>query len=102
MALASLRQAGEGDDFAAILKLVQDCFAYMEALIDPPSSMHRLTVESVRMHAKNQEIWLWEDAGELIACVFFTAKAAEAGQPARLYLGKMAVRPVARGQGWRG
>ena len=94
MAGLLLRQAGEGDDFAAILALVQDSFAYMEARIDPPSSMHRLTVESVCEHARNQEIWIAEDAkGTLAACVFFTRK------PGRLYLGKMAVRSDCRGMG---
>ena len=100
MARVILRQAGEGDDFAAILKLVQDCFAYMEARIDPPSSMHRMTVDSVAAHARDEEIWLCEDeAGALLGCVFFTRKPPEAGQSARLYLGKMAVGPAARGQG---
>lgn len=90
----TLRRAGEGDDFAAILTLVQDCFAYMEARIDPPSSMHRLTVESVRRHAREEEIWIAEDgAGGVAACVFYTRL------PGRLYLGKMAVRPDWRGHG---
>jgi GNAT superfamily N-acetyltransferase len=89
-----LRQAGPDDDCSAILKLVQDCFAYMEDRIDPPSSMHRMTVESVRDHARGEEIWIAEDAaGAPVACVFFTRKAG------RLYLGKMAVRPEYRGYG---
>lgn len=96
----AFRRAGEGDDFAAILALVQECFAYMEARIDPPSSMHRMTVESVRVHARDEEIWVAEDeTGALAACVFFTRKLAEADTPGRLYLGKMAVRPDFRGMG---
>ena len=91
---ALLRRAGEGDDFAAILALVQESFAYMEARIDPPSSMHRLTPESVAGHARDEEIWIVEDGqGGLAACVFFTRK------PGRLYLGKMAVRQDCRGRG---
>lgn len=94
MAELVLRQAGEGDDFAAVLTLVQECFAYMEARIDPPSSMHRLTVASVRDHALAEEIWLCEDeAGALAGCVFFTR------EPGSLYVGKMAVRPDFRGRG---
>lgn len=100
VAALSLRRAGPHDDCAAILMLVQDCFAYMEARIDPPSSMYRLTVESVRGHARDEEIWLAEDAaGALAACVFFTVIPGCDGKPGRLYLGKMAVRPDCRGQG---
>ena len=100
MAAFTLRRADDGDDFAAILALVQECFAYMDARIDPPSSMHRMTAESVRVHACDEEIWVAEDEmGALAACVFFTRKPAEAGDPGRLYLGKMAVRPDCRGRG---
>ena len=88
-----LRQAGPDADFAAILSLVRDSFAYMEARIDPPSSMHRLTVETVRQHAADEEIWYGADETGPFACVFFTRK------PGRLYLGKMAVRSDYRGQG---
>ena len=99
MAPLTLRRAGVEDDFAGILALVQACFAYMEERIDPPSSMHRLTVESVRAHALTEEIWLAEDeAGALAACVFFTVKRDGTGTPGRLYLGKMAVRPDCRGE----
>ena len=100
MAPLTLRRAGAEDDFAGILALVQACFAYMEERIDPPSSMHRLTVESVRAHALTEEIWLAEDeAGALAACVFFTEKRDGTGTPGRLYLSKMAVRPDCRGKG---
>jgi phosphinothricin acetyltransferase len=100
VAALTFRRAGEGDNFAAILALVQECFAYMEARIDPPSSMHRMTAESVRAHAFDEEVWVAEDeTGGLAACVFFTCKPAEAGNPGRLYLGKMAVRPSFRGRG---
>ena len=82
--LAPVR-AGPDADFSTILKLVQDSFAYMEGRIDPPSSMHRLTVEGIRAHAAQHEIWLIETGDELGACVFFTIK------PDCFYLGKLAV-----------
>ncbi|MGY9057257.1 MAG: GNAT family N-acetyltransferase [Alphaproteobacteria bacterium] len=91
--MIEIRQAGPGDDFAAILALVRDMFAYMEARIDPPSSMHRMTVDSVREHAATQEIWTAFDGKEFAACVFLTRK------PECLYLGKMAVSPSYRGKG---
>jgi GNAT superfamily N-acetyltransferase len=88
-----LVRVGPDCNFPAILRLIQECFAYMEDRIDPPSSMHRLTVASIAEHARDQEIWIAEDADELVGCVFFTAK------PGRLYLGKMAVRSEWRGRG---
>ena len=88
------KRADSKTDWQTLLQLVQDSFAYMEARIDPPSSMHRLTVESVRQHAREEEIWIAEDgAGGVAACVFYTRL------PGRLYLGKMAVRPDWRGHG---
>lgn len=93
-AIGDLRQAGASDDHAAILALVQTSFAYMEARIDPPSSMHRMTVASVREHVLAEEVWIAEDSsGGVAACVFFT------GKPDCLYLGKMAVRADCRGGG---
>ena len=93
-AIGDLRQAGASDDHAAILALVQTSFAYMEARIDPPSSMHRMTVTSVREHVLAEEVWIAEDSsGGVAACVFFT------GTPDCLYLGKMAVRADCRGGG---
>lgn len=86
-------RAGPDADFDAILALIQRSFAFMEGRIDPPSSMHRLTPESVARHAAEQEIWLIRENGDLIACMFLTA------HPDRLYLGKLAVDAAQRGKG---
>ncbi len=88
-----LKQANDSTDFNAVLALVRESFAYMESRIDPPSSMHRLTAQSLADHAREQELWLVEDGGEILACVQFTR------QPDSLYVGKLAVRADQRRKG---
>ncbi len=74
-------------DLPATLALIQTAFAFMEGRIDPPSSMHRLTVDDL---AKS-EVWVM---GLLpLACIVLTPKADA------LYLGKLAVALSERGKG---
>ncbi len=75
----------------AVLNLIQKSFAFMEGRIDPPSSMHRLTAESISDHCRKEEVWCIGEPP--VACVFFTVK------NDRLYVGKLAVEEAARGQG---
>ncbi len=76
-----------------ILTLIQTCFAYMEARIDPPSSMHLLTVDSIAKHSETGEIWVLERDNNPIACIFLTSISNA------LYVGKLAVSENARGKG---
>lgn len=78
-------------DFEPILRLVQDAFAYMDARIDPPSSMHRLTVKDIAQQATTGEIWAIGTPP--VACMFLTNKGN------CLYLGKLAVSADQRGKG---
>lgn len=88
-------QAGPDYDFAAILRLIRVSFAYMEGRIDPPSSMHRLTVDDIAKSAAENEVWVMEgDDGTLLACVFLTPK------PHALYVGKLTVGRAYRGKGY--
>jgi predicted N-acetyltransferase YhbS len=87
------RRMSPDEDFAGILALIQSEFAFMEARIDPPSSMHRLSVEAIRAQATTGEVWVIEDGGSPVACVFLTEK------PGVLYLGKLAVAARMRGRG---
>ena len=80
-------------DFPQILHLIRESFAYMDARIDPPSSMHRMSVASIAGQAETGEIWLIDGPAEPHACVFLTP------QGEVLYLGKLAVAAAARGQG---
>ena len=81
-------------DWSALLRLIRTSFAYMDGRIDPPSSMHQLTVETVQRTATDCEIWVIEDQGTPVACVFLTPK------DNILYLGKLAVASTHRGRGY--
>ena len=74
-----------GDDPAPVLALIRTAFAYMDGRIDPPSSMHRLDAAEVARQAETGEVWVIEEQGAPIACVFLTPEAKQ------LYVGKMAV-----------
>jgi predicted N-acetyltransferase YhbS len=87
-----LRATGDYD-WAAVLRLIRDAFAYMEGRIDPPSSMHRLSADDIAESARNGEVWVMEEAGAPIACMVLTP------MPGRLYLGRLAVATGHRGRG---
>lgn len=78
-------------DWAALLRLIQTEFAYMEGRIDPPSSMHRLTEADIARQSAEAEVWAIGHPP--VACVFLTPK------PHALYIGKLAVAASQRGQG---
>ncbi|MCB2136187.1 MAG: GNAT family N-acetyltransferase [Rhodobacteraceae bacterium] len=81
------------DDAGPVLALVREAFTYMDGVIDPPSSMHRLTEAAVSQQAETGEVWIIDDLRAPIACIFLTLK------PGRLYIGKLSVRADQRGRG---
>ena len=78
-------------DWGAILALLRAEFAYMQGVVDPPSSLHRLTEEDIAEQARAGEVWAIGTPP--IACVFFTLK------PQALYIGKLAVSAQHRRKG---
>lgn len=78
-------------DWTALLALIRGAFAYMDGVIDPPSSMHLLTVEDIARQAEVGEVWAIGLPTE--ACMFLTLKGDW------LYLGKLAVAKDQRGKG---
>ncbi len=78
-------------DWAALLRLIQAEFAFMDGRIDPPSSMHQLTAEAIARQAATGEVWAIGTPP--IACVFLTPK------PQMLYVGKLATAATHRRQG---
>lgn len=78
-------------DWAALLVLIRAEFAYMDGVIDPPSSMHRLTVEEIARQASACEVWAI--GSPPVACMFLTVK------EDWLYLGKLAIASDRRRQG---
>lgn len=75
------------EDLPATLSLIRAAFTFMDGRIDPPSSMHRLTIEDLG----NSEVWVIGTPP--LACLVLTPKADA------LYLGKLAVAASERGKG---
>ncbi len=74
-----------------ILALIKSSYAYMQDRIDPPSSMHRLTLAGIARHCDTGEVW--SIGTPPMACMFLTP------QRDSLYLGKLAVSVAHRHQG---
>ena len=71
--------------------LLHVCFAYMEGRIDPPSSLHALTVADLVEHAERGEVWAV--GSPPVARMVLTEK------NDCLCLGKLAVHESQRGNG---
>ena len=78
-------------ELPATLDLIRSSFAYMDGRIDPPSSMHRMTLASLRDTCETNELWVLGTPPH--ACVILTARTD------CLYVGKLAVASHARTQG---
>lgn len=77
----------------ALLALIMRCFAYMDGVIDPPSSAHRLTAEGLRQKAGMETGFIATLDGRLVGCIF-------AGERDDVvYVGKLAVDETMRGLG---
>lgn len=87
------RRLAPSEDAAPVLALLHAAFAYMEGVIDPPSSLNRLDAAGISRQAATGEVWVMEEQGAPMACVFLTPK------PDCLYIAKMAVAEPYRGQG---
>lgn len=78
----------------ALLALILSSFAYMDGVIDPPSSAHRLTLASLAQKARDEIAHVATDeTGRLVGCVFCKPEAA------MLYVGKLAISPDHQGKG---
>jgi len=81
------------DDWVTVHELLRRTYAFMDARIDPPSSVHQLGVDGLQKKAQHEEVVLAQESGVLVGCAF--------GRPQSdsLYIGKIAVSDDARGQG---
>ena len=70
-------------------ELIREAFAYMDGVIEPPSSVHRLTV--AQLAAGPGEPWVIDDP--IGACVVLTPRSDS------LYVGKLAVAAGRQGEG---
>lgn len=80
--------------WSELLELICGAFAYMDGVIDPPSSAHGLTLQTLREKANDELCYIAYDGKEaLLGCIFCKT------EPATLYIGKLAVSPQAQGKG---
>ena len=87
------RHTGEFDDWAALHRLLHQAFAGMEDRIDPPSSLHRMTPETLREKARAESLRLAFSGKNLVGCGF------GAVTDDLLYLSKLAVAPAHQRRG---
>ncbi len=76
-----------------LLALIMSSFAYMDGVIDPPSSAHRLTPENLRQKTRDEIAFVAVEQGELLGCIFCKPETSS------LYVGKFAVSKAAQGRG---
>jgi predicted N-acetyltransferase YhbS len=76
-----------------LLALILASFAYMDGIIDPPSSAHRLTLASLAQKAKDEIGFVALSDGKIVGCMFLKP------EDKTLYVGKLAVAPGAQGKG---
>lgn len=76
-----------------LLDLILGSFAYMNEVIDPPSSALRLTPQTLADKTGGEVCFLAARGEDLVGCVF----AAE--RKGAFYLGKLAVDPAEQGKG---
>lgn len=79
-------------DWHALRALIGRAFAGMDGRIDPPSSVHGLSVADIAKQAETGEIWVI--GAPAAACVFLTPR------PQALYVGKLAVDPAVQRMGY--
>jgi predicted N-acetyltransferase YhbS len=76
-----------------VLSLIMRAFASMDGVIDPPSSAHLLTAETLREKARQETGLLALRDDRIVGCVFMLERADD------FYVGKLAVEPDCQGQG---
>ncbi len=76
-----------------LLALILSSFAYMEGVIDPPSSATRLTLAALAYKAGDEIAFVAVEGERLVGCIFCRP------EPESLYVGKFAVSPSHQGKG---
>jgi GNAT superfamily N-acetyltransferase len=80
-------------DWHELHQLLHRTYAYMDTRIDPPSSLHKLTVSGLAEKAKQEMLLLACHEDKVIGCMFCRRN------PHWLYVGKVAVDEDHQGQG---
>ncbi|MBB5516249.1 protein-tyrosine phosphatase/GNAT superfamily N-acetyltransferase [Rubricella aquisinus] len=86
--------AGAGfDDWDGLHRLLNAAFAGMDGRIDPPSSLTRMTPDTLAQKAREETLFLAWRGAYPVGCLFAKLDGPE------VYLGKVAVRPGLHGKG---
>ena len=93
MAELSIIENPDQVDWAHLHDLLHRSFAYMDGRIDPPSSLHRLTVAGLQEKARDETLILAHHDGRVVGCMFCR------NEMPWLYVGKVAVEADLQGQG---
>jgi N-acetylglutamate synthase-like GNAT family acetyltransferase len=72
-------------DWAGLLALLRASYAYMDARIDPPSSLLRMDAAHLARKSRDEILMLAQSEGRLVGCAFARLK------PDCVYVGKLAV-----------
>lgn len=81
------------DRWDDLLALIRRAFAYMDGVIDPPSSAHLLTADGLGEKAKWETGFLAVENGRIVGCVFALERERDC------YVGKLAVEPQLQRRG---
>lgn len=81
------------DRWEDLLGLILAAFASMDGVIDPPSSAHLLTPETLATKARQEIAFVAEDGEALVGCIFCRP------EDGALYIGKLAVAGDQQGKG---
>ncbi|MBL4666508.1 MAG: GNAT family N-acetyltransferase, partial [Sneathiella sp.] len=84
---------GQFSDWQPLLNLIQIAFSSMENRIDPPSSMHKLTVQNLQQKATTETLFYAKIEDVLVGCAFAS------NQNQILYVGKVSISPDYQGRG---
>jgi predicted N-acetyltransferase YhbS len=91
--IAIERLPADFDRWQELLDLIDEAFAYMDGVIDPPSSAKRLTSANLAQKARDEVCFIARDGNRLVGCAFVAERLDS------LYVGKVAVAQDMQGLG---
>lgn len=94
MAIKIARIDDRFERYDELLKVILSAFAYMEGVIDPPSSATRLTPQALQDKSGSEIAYVALEGDHILGCVFLRPE-----PPETLYIGKLAVLPDLQGKG---
>jgi GNAT superfamily N-acetyltransferase len=83
----------EFSDWASLLALLRSAYAYMDARIDPPSSLLRMDAEQLEAKSRDETLILAFDDRRVVGCLFAALRAD------CVYVGKLVVDETSRRRG---